>query len=302
MDDLFKGVCPVINIPFLENCDLDLEGVARIVDYVVSAGCQNISVFAFNSEPHKMTCKEKEQVIKVFLDCVAKRANTLVGIVEYSLRGAIELASLASKGGADGVILFPPVPVIPSERQLLQYFKTIASDLSCPVVIQDAPRTTGVTMSTEFLLRTHNEIENFKFLKVECPLPVLKIADLTRQTNHGLKCLSGNGGIYTIDAFNRGAWGVMPGIGVIEYFVKMYEFFSTGKEEKSRDLFQNLMPLLWFEDQSLEFFIACEKEILKLKGVINSSYVRDPGFRMDEETFAELNTLYQRLNPAFLKT
>jgi 4-hydroxy-tetrahydrodipicolinate synthase len=199
------------------------------------------------------------------------------------------------------VILYPPSLVPPGDRQLLNYFKTIASTVNVPIMIQDAPRTTGVTMSTAFLLSAFEKIENLKFAKIECPLPVQKIAEIGRATNQQLRCMSGNGGIFTIDAFMRGAWGVMPGIGVIDYFVKLFDRFDAGEVSKSRDIFENLMPLLWFEDQSLEFFIACEKEILSQKQVIRSSRVRDPGFTADKSTLDELKVLLQRLNPNLLR-
>lgn len=300
MNELFKGVCPVINVPFMEGGDLDPEGLGAVIEYVLQAGCSNVAVLALNSEPHKMTRAEKEVVISAFLDHVGKRANKLVGIVENSLRGAAELATLACRRGAEGIILFPPSLVPPSGDHLMAYFKSIAAEVDCRVMIQDAPRTTGVTMTTQFLLHTFHEIENFSYLKVECPLPVQKIAEITGQTDNKLRCLSGNGGIFAIDAFKRGAWGVMPGIGVIEYFVRLYECFSEGQEKKARDIFENLMPLLWFEDQSLEFFIACEKELLKFKGVIQSSHVREPRLQLNTATLNELMHLYHRLDTAYL--
>ena len=211
MSDLFKGVCPIVNTPFAENGDLDLESLGKIVDYTLGAGCKSIAIFGLNSEPHKMTYREKESVISAFLGFVGTRAQKLVGIVENSLRGAVELATLASKEGTDGVILYPPSLVPPGDRQLLNYFKTIASTVNVPIMIQDAPRTTGVTMSTAFLLSAFEKIENLKFAKIECPLPVQKIAEIGRATNQQLRCMSGNGGIFTIDAFMRGAWGSCRG-------------------------------------------------------------------------------------------
>ena len=296
MSELFKGVCPVINTPFKENNQIDATGIRNIIEYVIDAGSDNISVFALNSEPHKMTLGEKADTIKLFLESVDKRVNTLVGIVENSLAGAIELAGLAGGGGADGIIIYPPSLVPASGGQLLNYFKAISETVDCPVMIQDAPKTTGVTMSTDFLLDVFDKIDNVSYVKVECPLPVIKIAQIVKKTKGGLKCLSGNGGIYTLDAFIQGAWGVMPGIGLVNHFVKMYEYFSQGQVDKARDVFENLMPLLWFEDQSLEFFIACEKEILKHKGIIQHSHSRLPGLALGEANTRELHVLMDRLH------
>ena len=168
MNDLFKGVCPVMNTPFLDNGDVDMNGIEKIIDYVIDAGCRSISIFALNSEPYKMTPKEKTRVIDTFLNSVGDRAYKLVGIVENSLRGAAELSVFAQKHGADGLILYPPSLVSPAGSQLLNHFKMIGQAVDCPIMIQDAPRTTGVAMSTQFLLDAFEEIGNFSFVKVEC--------------------------------------------------------------------------------------------------------------------------------------
>ena len=296
MKELFKGVCPVINTPFDDNGNIDNDGIRRIIEYVLSAGSQNIAIFALNSEPHKMTMNEKADTIQLFLKTVKNRAHTLVGIVENSLHGAIELAGMAESQGADGIIIYPPSLVPASGNQLLSYFDMISNSVKCPVMIQDAPKTTGVSMSTSFLLNVFKQIDNVSYVKVECPLPVLKIAQIIEESGGRIKCLSGNGGIFSIDAFTKGAWGVMPGIGLVEYFIKMYDLFDSGKTDQARDVFENLMPLLWFEDQSLEFFIACEKEILKHKGIISCSKSRTPGLSLDSANLKELHVLLERLH------
>jgi 4-hydroxy-tetrahydrodipicolinate synthase len=206
-----------------------------------------------------------------------------------------EFRTNPEKLGANGIILYPPSLVTPADGQLLGYFKKIAEQVDLPVVIQDAPRTTGVSMSTEFILNAFDQIENFKFIKVECPLTVHKINRIANQTRHGLRCFSGNGGIFTVDAFIRGAWGVMPGVGIVRRFVNIYDAYISNDITKARDIFENILPLLWFEDQSLEFFIACEKEILSKQGVIDSTYIRAPKFALDSESLTELNILYDRL-------
>ena len=295
MNHLFEGVCPVINTPFTASGEIDLKGIDSIVEYVLESGCTSIALFALNSEPHKMSHQEKYQVMERFLGAVSKRAETMIGVIENSVPGAIEFAARAKELGADGIILYPPSIATPSGPQLLDYFSKISGAVDIPVVIQDAPRTTGVTMSTEFILDAFYKIKNFKYIKVECPLPVHKLNTIVERTDNGLKCLSGNGGIFTVDSFVRGAWGVMPGIGLVKHFVEIWNAFKAKNMTRARDIFENMLPLLWFEDQSLEFFISCEKEILHRKGVIESSFVRVPEFALDTASMAELAILYGRL-------
>jgi len=295
MNYLFKGVCPVINLPFDKNLDIDYDGMAGVIDMALTDGCESICLFAFNTEPHKLTTQEKKDSIIRFLDIVKGRANTLVGIIDNSIRGGIELAQLVEAHGGDGVILYPPSLSTPAGDALLGYFKAIADSVKIAVMIQDNPRSTGVNMTLEFLVRAYKEIQNFNYIKVECPIPVRKMRRLIELTDGKLKCYSGNGGIFAVDALGAGAWGIMPGVVTAGYYVRLHALYAEGKINEARDMFENLLPFVWFEDQSLEFYIACEKELLRHLGVIKDNALRPPGETLTEADKNELYALYNRL-------
>jgi 4-hydroxy-tetrahydrodipicolinate synthase len=298
MDEPFQGVCPVLNTPFKDNGDVDHEGLVNIVDYAIEKGCRSLSIFAMNSEPTKLTPREKIETLDIFINATKGRAHTAIGVIEDSLKGAQEMARLAEEKGADALILFPPGRVPPQGERFAKFLEAIAREVSIPVMYQDAPRTTGVSVSTEFLIDLKRRIPNLKYSKVECPVPVRRIDELQEATGGALRCMSGNGGIYTVDAFRRGAWAVMPGVAVVDRFVELYRSFAAGNLDGARDIFENMIPLLWFEDQSLEFFIACEKQILFDRGVIGSTHVRENGLRLNAFDLDELRALVGRLQGA----
>ena len=63
---MFNGVCPVVNVPFNEDYSIDFEGLKNIVDFIIDKGCGSICLFAFNSEPYKLSFSEKlENLSKV---------------------------------------------------------------------------------------------------------------------------------------------------------------------------------------------------------------------------------------------
>ena len=295
MDYKFKGVCPVMNLPFRADGSIDHEDMAKEAEMLISAGCESICLFAFNSEPHKLSFDEKLDTIGRFLGIIGRRVQTLIGIVENSISGAKLLAQAAEKGGADGIILYPPSLSTPSGDALLDYFKQIAGSVSIDVMIQDNPRSTGVSMTMEFLLKAFREIDNFNYLKVECPIPVRKLRRICELTEGKLKCYSGNGGIFAVNAFLNGAWGIMPGAVTAPEFIKLHGLIESGKTDEARALFEKLLPLVWFEDQSLEFYVACEKELLRHMGVFKTSVCRDPGETLCEADLNELYALYGRV-------
>ena len=295
MKYLFKDVCPVINVPFREDESVNYKGIDRIVDFVVDSGCKSVCLFAFNSEHHKMTLEEKKEVITYFLRSVDGRIQTVIGLIDNSIKGVIELGLTAKEGHADGIILYPPSISCPAGEELIYYFKTVADAVDLPVMIQDNPRSTGINMSLDFIIDVYKRVPQFRYLKVECPFPTRKIRQVNKITNGEIKCYSGNGGIYTIDAHNCGAWGIMPGVAICDKFVEIYNNLYAGKEAEARTIFEKILPLVWFEDQSLEFYISCEKELLSRIGVMDNAFIRRPGTVLSEPEKKELFTLYDRV-------
>jgi len=290
------SVCPVVNVPIDAEGNIDFDGLGSIVEYTLAQGVDSICLFAFNSEPHKLTDSEKRRVIPYFLKELAGRAFGLVGLIENSLTGCKELAELVEENGGDGIILYPPSVSTPAPAGLMAFFKEIAASTKLRVMLQDNPRSTGVIMSAELLMSLRKDIPNFRWLKVECPMPTAKIRQIVKVFSEDeLMCLSGNGGIHAVDAYLAGARGLMPGVCTAGAFVKLYRLLGEGKLEEARDLFERLLPLTWYEDQSLEFYIACEKAILKRQGVIACEDTRKPGVALDEAQMQELFALYDRV-------
>ena len=292
---MFNGVCPVVNVPFNEDYSIDFKGLEKIVNYIIDEDIKSCCLFAFNSEPYKLSFEEKKETIKKFISYANGKIETLVGIVENSETDCIELGKCAKESGADGIILYPPALSTPQGDALVDYFKTIAEAVDVPVMIQDNPRSTGVNMSIEMLINAFENIKQFEFIKVECPIPMRKMKRLIDVSDGKLKCYSGNGGIFAVEAFLNGASGIMPGVALCGYFNRMYKSFENGDIDNARNMFEKILPLAWFEDQSLEFYISCEKYILKDMGIIECDAVRKPCTELTDDEKAELMILYERI-------
>ena len=234
-------------------------------------------------------------MLKHFLKAVDKRVETLIGIVENSVADCIELGLTAKEFGADGLILYPPALSTPQGAALVEYFRRIAETVDLPVMIQDSPRSTGVSMSEDMLIDAFHGIKQFDYIKVECPIPMRKMRSLIRKTDGALKCYSGNGGIFAIDAFLSGASGIMPGVVMSGAFNIMTDHFNKNEIEEARDMFERILPMTWYEDQSLEFYIACEKFLLKHMGVIECDAARKPCVTLSDTEKKELLNLYERV-------
>ena len=87
----------------------------------------------------------------------------------------------------------------------------------------------------------------------------------------------------------------MPGVTLADKFVELYENLSEQKVDEGRRLFEKTLPVTWYEDQSLEFYISCEKYILEQQGVIKTGITRKPDCPLSEDEKTELMQLYKRV-------
>ena len=77
---MFNGCCPVVNVPFNEDYSIDFESLAKEIDFIYDRGCKSICLFAFNSEPYKLSFDEKIERYELDPDHVG---NIDVSISEY---------------------------------------------------------------------------------------------------------------------------------------------------------------------------------------------------------------------------
>ena len=90
----------------------------------------------------------------------------------------------------------------------------------------------------------------------------------------------------------------MTGFAYPHVLVETYRFFVEGERRKAQEYFFRYLPLIRFEAQLGVGGVGIRKEILKLRGVISSSYVRFPAPALDEETLRELEDLVEVLDLA----
>lgn len=107
--------------------------------------------------------------------------------------------------------------------------------------------------------------------------------------------LVGYMGLHLPEDFVRGVAGVMPTLAVCPALVEIWHLLELDPL-KARRLHQELLPLLIFMMQSVEFLLACEKELLVRGEILRSAFRREPAFSLDVIQQHELEAHANRLN------
>jgi 4-hydroxy-tetrahydrodipicolinate synthase len=106
----------------------------------------------------------------------------------------------------------------------------------------------------------------------------------------------GQGGIYLIDEWRRGAAGNMPACQATDVQVDIWNLLEAGDEAGARALFNRLLPLINYERL---YGVAVYKEVLHRRGVFATTRSRQPGAELDAADRAELDVIMRDVTPLF---
>lgn len=289
------GVCTIALTPFTDDGEVDLAGIDALAQHYLSAGVHGVTVLGIMGEAHKLSDRERASVAERYIAAAQGRVPVIVGCSAPATRLAIERSREAEELGAAAVMVAPPN----NQKNLdlvYEHYREVAESVPVPVVVQDEPVNTGVTMPAAFLARLVDELPNCRYLKLEEAPTTIKISRLLSLVEEQVDIFGGLGGMYLYEELSRGASGIMTGFAYPEILVETYRLFSAGAHEEAQRYFFEHLPLIRFEAQLGVGGVGIRKEVFKLRSVISSSHVRMPAPALDEQMLKELEDLVRLLN------
>jgi 4-hydroxy-tetrahydrodipicolinate synthase len=299
LDEAARGVFPISATPFASDGALDLAGLDRLVDFYLARRVHGLTLLGIMGEAPKLTPAESRAVVRRALARVAGRVPVVVGVSNASLLVLAALANDSMAAGAAGVMVAPP-PGIVGDDALVAYMASVvgALDARTPIVYQDYPQSTGVTLTVETFHRMVDALPQVVMLKHEdCP-GLTKLgrirAEAASTGRRRVSVLVGNNALYYPQELARGADGAMTGFSYPEMLVEVYERFVAGDADGAEDVFDVYLPLLRYEAQP-GIGLAVRKELLFRRGALASPTVRGPAPTLSAGDRSEVDRLVARL-------
>ena len=290
-----SGVVPIIPTPFTEKEEIDEDALRRLIDFAIAGGTGAVCLPAYASEFYKLTDEEKLRVVKIAVDHSAGRIQVIAQSNHPSLKVAINLAQANVEAGADMISVAVPRIFNLPENSLNEYLSAFLQSIpGTPVLIQDF-NPGGSSISAGFITELMDEQPNFRYLKLEEPLCAPKFAEIIKATEGRVGLLEGWGGLYMLELIPVGITGVMPGLAVSDILQKVFTLRKNGENEKAFDLFEKVMPQIFFALQNMELFHYIEKELLIARGVLKNSIVRKATYIPDASTKGYIRELNSRI-------
>ncbi|WP_436923925.1 dihydrodipicolinate synthase family protein [Halosimplex amylolyticum] len=283
------GNCPIVATPFTADGAVDHESLRNEIHTIADAGCEAATMFGIASEFFKLSDDERLTVAETVVDaCGAAGIASVLSVTHGATRVAVEHAETYDALGADCVMVFPPRRRGTAE-EVLDHVRRIGEAVSVPVMVQHTPR--NVDVEPERFAALNREVPNVRYFKVELDPPGPYISDLDDETGDDVSILVGNWGFDVIDAYDRGAVGVMPIAIYPELYVAIDGAHRSGDRERAVDLHAALLAFL-NEIRG----VPHAKWVMRERGVIDSAYCRPPvGDQGDERTQARLEAAHERL-------
>ena len=291
----FKGVFPIVNTTFNEDGSIDLGSQRRLVRFLIDSGVHGLGLFGNASEGYTLLGSERADLMKEIIEEVDGRVPVIVSTGHTGTDAAVALSREAEKAGADGLMVLPPYFLRPDARGVYEYYREISQAVTIPIMIQDVPHLTQVSMGAQLLATMGREISHVRYVKIEAAPTAPKVSEVLEQDCGPLAIFGGLNGHFLIEELDRGSCGTMPGSDMADMFVRVWKLFQAGDEKAARSEFNRYLPLIRYELQP-GLGVSVMKHNLHAGGIISSPRVRHPTKSLDNRCRCELEKLREDLD------
>jgi 1-pyrroline-4-hydroxy-2-carboxylate deaminase len=239
----WTGVYPAITTKFNADDSLDFNTFLCNLTRQIEAGIHGLVLAGTLGEASTLSNGEKDELLRVTLEHVGDRIPVIMNIAEQTTRGAVGAAERATKTGAGGLMLLPPMRYKADSRETLAFFLTVAKSTDLPIMIYNNPVDYGIEVTIEMFGELLRE-DNIRAVK-ESTRDVSNITRLRNAFGNRLKILCGVDTI-AMEELLLGADGWVAGL--VSAFpletVAIYELVKAGRIEEATAIYRWFMPLL----------------------------------------------------------
>jgi 4-hydroxy-tetrahydrodipicolinate synthase len=151
--------------PFKKDFSVDVEALARIVNYQIDNGINYLVVLGTTAENATLSQDEKELVINTVISTNKGRLPLVLGLGGNNTHKIIEELKTRDFSNFVAILSVSPYYNKPTQEGIYQHFKAIANASPVPVILYNVPGRTGSNMLPSTVLRLANEFKNVVGIK-----------------------------------------------------------------------------------------------------------------------------------------
>lgn len=285
----FSGIYAVVVTPFKKDGSFDLEAAKRHLDWLSENGIKGVCLLGATGEYQSITNKEHIDYIRQIVPYIKERMSIIVGVSRERPDDVIELMNSDEQAGVDAAMILSPFYCHPSQNEILENYRYIASKTTLPIMIYNNPGSAGVDISRETLKQVLS-LPSARILK-ESTGDIRRLTEAVLDAPAHVSVFCGCDNL-AMESFVMGATGW---ISMVANFapkdcVALYDMVCSGQIGKAKEIYAKLMPALNMLE-TVEKPSAAIKYVLKKYRGIDTGFMRRPRLDLTEKEKQEVDNL-----------
>ncbi len=261
---MFDGLTVAMVTPFRGGA-VDLEGTARLVDFMLEGGVEVLLVSGSTGEAATCTVEERRKLWAFVKERAKGRAPVVAGTGTNNTADSIALTRMAEELGLDGALVVTPYYNKPTPKGQVAHFTAIARSTRLPLMLYNVPGRTATNTLPE-VFEQLADVPNIVAVKEASG--ILDQASAIRARTR-LTLLSGDDSL-TLPMIAVGATGVVSVAGQVAPapMRRLVDAARAGKIAEAEAAHRGLLPL--FKALFLESNPGPVKFLLSAMGLIEN--------------------------------
>jgi len=239
----WTGVYPAVTTKFKANGELDIPAFLKNIEYQINAGIDGVVIGGSLGESSTITHEERLELAKATLEDFGDKIDVILNIAEGSTRAAVDLVKKAEAIGVHGLMVLPPMMYKPTDLEVADYFKDIATSTSLPIMLYNNPVDYKIEVTIE-IFEELIHLDNIQAVK-ESTRDISNVTRLKNRFGDRIKILCGVDTL-AMEELLMGADGWVAGL--VDAFpaetVAIYRLVKAGRIDEALAIYRWFLPIL----------------------------------------------------------
>ena len=149
MNQPLTGIIPPMVTPLRGRDELDIPGLERLVERIISGGVSGIFILGTTGEGPSVSYRLRREFIERVCKLAGGRVPILVGITDTAFVESVNVARHSADVGASALVVAPPYYLPEAQPELREYIDHLVPELPLPLFLYNMPALTKVSFELE---------------------------------------------------------------------------------------------------------------------------------------------------------
>jgi len=160
----YRGLGVAMVTPFLQNGEVDYDGLERLVNHLINNGVDYLVALGTTSESPTLSDEEKNKIVRTIVDTNQNRVPVVVGIGGPDTRRIVQQFKTFNFSGVSAILSVTPYYNKPTQTGLFEHYQELAYHAPLPIILYNVGARTGCNLEPEttFKLAENSNIIGIK--------------------------------------------------------------------------------------------------------------------------------------------